>query len=295
MNGIANLVGTVNAAAVNPFVAGHQVAILLQDINLVGLRSRRFHTHGYAFVKVFVDGREVLKTDVNPEPTAPGWPFSPAKRLVLYPASTIQFCVFRHHRHTQEEEFIGSVEGTAWHFLQDTQARHETHSTDSPELTLQVISTIEDDSSPRPRTEEPIDIVAMEQHRIEVLNQQRRAHQRSGFVDVILPGMLDAVLSDLDGVLHLLEHISPAIPLSKIVVVLLRAVQNMVKAHGQVDSDIDDLMKTLRETLCHAAAHDSPAMRQQAVRLAGEGAAVVDGWVHDKSGTHQGPACPKTN
>ena len=59
----------------------------------------------------------------------------------------------------------------------------------------------------------------------------------------------------------------------------------MVKAHGQVDSDIEELLKLLRETLLHAADCDGEDLKKQAVKLVGDSASIVDGWVHSRSGS----------
>ncbi|KAI0687440.1 hypothetical protein BC835DRAFT_406219 [Cytidiella melzeri] len=102
----------------------------------------------------------------------------------------------------------------------------------------------------------------------------------------------------MDGLLNILDHIAPisgpkAIPLSKIVVVLLRVVHGMVKAHGQVDTDIEELFKTLRETLLQAAQCEGNDVKQQAVKLVGSSVAIVDGWVHERSGSTSHTLLPR--
>ncbi len=59
----------------------------------------------------------------------------------------------------------------------------------------------------------------------------------------------------------------------------------MVKAHGQVDSDIEDLLALLREVLVHAASCEGDDIKKQAVKLVGDSASIIDGWVHSRSGS----------
>ena len=65
------------------YVFGHETDIdgRRAAINVTGLRDRKCHRHGHAFVKVLVDNREVYKTDVSLEPTAPTWTYVRPKIL----------------------------------------------------------------------------------------------------------------------------------------------------------------------------------------------------------------------
>lgn len=73
-------------------------------------------------------------------------------------------------------------------------------------MTIQVIMSIADISYD---AKDDIDIIEIQRHRLDVLKKQREAHEKPGFIRSILPSLLNAVMEDLNGIMHILEDIAP--------------------------------------------------------------------------------------
>ena len=56
----------------------------------------------------------------------------------------------------------------------------------------------------------------------------------------------------------------------------------MVKAHAGMDDVVQDLFKTLHETLAEASRRGTEVVQTEAVKVVGSCATILDQWIHER-------------
>ncbi|GJE91447.1 C2 domain-containing protein [Phanerochaete sordida] len=261
------------------------IVVALEGITIRGIRERVFHQGPLnTYLKLSVDGKHSMTTDVAHDSLNPRWKFSTSAKLRVRASSTIKICLYRQHNIMQvlDDQKLGEFQAPLISFLkEDTEYRLS--SRDSPTSTIQVKLALDYSA-----TLEDVEF-ANAKRQLEKLWQMPSVHavHAKGAKTLVL---LSQAIRYLDKLMDLISGITELYPWCKLAWIFLLSVYKAFKSQVELDVDLRQLISELREALaqaqdCRAAASVPGASRtlHAVLQLVLEGAALIDEWVHTTS------------